>query len=163
MKRFSGACAANRPWSDEDRAELLKRRRTGESTAEIAQAMNRSERAITSMACKLGLPVVRKPHRLTELAQVRRLAERGYSDRVIGLTIGRSRSAVSQIRDKYKIKAGTYARHRRWHYTKVDIEVIRHCYATSDAPVVTAAKMLGRTRTAIQALACKLGMTRGRA
>lgn len=97
MKRFSGACAANRPWSDEDRAELLKRRRTAE------------------------------------------------------------------IRDKYGIKAGTYSRHRRWHYTGIDIEVIRHCYATSDAPILAAAKLLGRTRTAIQAFACKHGLTRGRA
>ncbi len=163
MKRMTGACAANRQWTEEDRAELLKRRRAGESAAEIAQAMNRSERAVISMAYKLGLPAVRKPHRLTELAQVRRLAERGYSDRVIGLTIGRSRTAVSQIRDKYKIKAGVHSRHRRWHYTGIDIEVIRHCYATSDAPILAAAKLLGRTRTAIQAFACKHGLTRGRA
>lgn len=162
MKRFTGSCANNRPWSDEDRAELLKRRRAGESTAEIAEAMNRSERAITSMACKLGLPVVRRPHRLTELAQVRRLAERGYSDRVIGLTIGRSRSAVSQIRDRYKIPAGAKSRHKRWGYTSIDVDVVRHFYQTSKAPIRDAAKALGRSRDGVQQFATKMGLTKRR-
>ncbi len=53
MKRMTGACAANRQWTEEDRAELLKRRRAGESAAEIAQAMNRSERAVILAAAKL--------------------------------------------------------------------------------------------------------------
>lgn len=160
--KLTGSCANNRIWTEADRAELLKRRRAGQSSKEIGEAMGRTPQAVNCMAYKLEMPVKKRPHKLTELNQVRRLAERGYSDRVIGLTIGRSRTAVSQIRDRYKIPAGAKSRHKRWGYTSIDIDVVRHCYQTSKAPIRDAAKLLGRSRDGVQQFASKMGLTKRR-
>lgn len=163
MKRMTGACAANRPWTEEDRAELARLRRAGLSSQEIAERIGRTIRAVDSAACKMGLPSVRKPHRTTELEQVRRLAERGYSDRVIGITIGRTRPAVYQLRKKYNIRAGALSKNKRWGYTPADIRVIARCYETSSKPIVEAARLLGRSVYGVQHFASKHGLTkRGR-
>lgn len=98
---------AQRVWQPRELAELRVLVRSGMPHAEIAAKLNRSVKAVSSAIYKFGVRVVRSTgYRGDELRRIRELAERGYSDRVIGLTIGRTRTAVSQIRDRRGIRAG---------------------------------------------------------
>ena len=97
---------SQRQWEPREIAALKKLRREGLPYAEIAQQLNRSQKAIGSAVYKFDAQAMRRPWRSSEVAQVKHMAAKGYSDRVIGLTIGRTRTAVSQLRERGGIAAG---------------------------------------------------------
>lgn len=98
---------AQRVWQPRELAELRVLVKAGVSHAEIAQKLNRSVKAVSSAIYKFNVPVKRSTgYRADEVRKVRELAACGYSDRVIGLTIGRTRTAISQIRERRGIGAG---------------------------------------------------------
>ena len=98
---------AQREWSPRELAELRVLARQGMPHAEIAAKLDRSVKAISSAISKFDVRVTRSTgYRGDDLRRIRQLAAAGYSDRVIGLTIGRTRSAISQIRERRGISAG---------------------------------------------------------
>ena len=97
---------SQREWTPREIAELKKLRHEGVAYAEIARQLNRSQKAIGSAVYKFDAQAMRRPWRSTEIAQVKHMAAKGYSDRVIGLTIKRTRTAVSQLRERRGIGAG---------------------------------------------------------
>ena len=97
---------AQRQWKLLEIAELHRLRAAGVSYGDIAIALNRTMRAIHCAVCIFEAPGAKRPVRTTDVQWVRDLAARGYSDRVIGLTVGRTRTSVSQIRDREGIQAG---------------------------------------------------------
>ena len=98
---------AQRIWQPRELAELRVLVRAGLPHAEIAAKLNRSVKAVSSAIYKFDVEVTRNTnYRPDDVRRVRELAARGYSDRIIGLTIGRTRSAISQIRERRNIAAG---------------------------------------------------------
>lgn len=97
---------AQRQWTSAEIGELRIMRRAKVPYAEIAAKLDRSVSAIANAVYVYDLDTSKRPWRAGDVLRVRELAARGYSDRVIGLTIGRSRSAVSQLRDQRGIKSG---------------------------------------------------------
>ena len=97
---------AQREWRLREIAELHRLRAAGVSYADIATALNRTMRAIYTAVCIFEAPGAKRPVRTTDVQWVRDLAARGYSDRVIGLTVGRTRTSVSQIREREGIASG---------------------------------------------------------
>ena len=98
---------AQRIWQPRELAELRVLVRSGMPHAEIAEKLNRSVKAISSAIYKFDVRVTgNKGYRGDDVSKIRQLAACGYSDRVIGLTIGRTRTAISQIRERRGIAAG---------------------------------------------------------
>jgi hypothetical protein len=98
---------AQREWSPRELAELRVLARSGMPHAEIAAKLSRSVKAISSAIYKFDVRVTSNTnYRPDDVRKVRELAARGYSDRIIGLTIGRTRTAISQIRERRGIAAG---------------------------------------------------------
>lgn len=98
---------SQRVWEPRELAELRVLVRAGLPHADIAAKLNRSVKAISSAISKFDVRVIRSTgYRGDDLRRIRQLAAAGYSDRVIGLTIGRTRSAISQIRERRNIAAG---------------------------------------------------------
>ena len=98
---------AQREWSPRELAELRVLARQGMPHAEIAEKFSRSVKAISSAIYKFDVrSTSSKGYRGDDVSKIRELAARGYSDRIIGLTIGRTRSAISQIRERRGIAAG---------------------------------------------------------
>ena len=97
---------AQRKWTPRELAELRKMRRENVSYREIAAHFNRTQRAIASMVYAIDARGAKRPWRAADLIQLRHMASRGYSDNKIGMTIGRSRTAVSQKRERLGIAAG---------------------------------------------------------
>ena len=99
-----------RQWTDFEIAQLKRHRMAGLSYAEIGAILDRSAAAIGSAVWQFDLRAKKKPIRQSEIRHIRALAALGYSDRVIGLTVGRTRTAVSQIRDREGIPCGRSAK-----------------------------------------------------
>lgn len=98
---------SQRIWTPHDINELRRLVRAGLPHAEIAPKIGRSIKAVSSAIQKFDVPVIRNTaYRGDDIRKIRELAARGYSDRIIGLTIGRTRSAISQIRERRGIRAG---------------------------------------------------------
>lgn len=97
---------AQRKWTPRELAELRKMRRQNVSYRDIAAHFGRTTRAIASQVYQLDARGFRCPWKAADLIQLRHMAARGYSDRKIGLTIGRSRTAVSQKRDRMGLAPG---------------------------------------------------------
>lgn len=96
-----------RIWTPNELADLRRMVRQGMPHAEIATRLDRSVKAISAAIYKFDIKVTRNTgYRPDDVRRVRELAARGYSDRIIGLTIGRTRSAISQIRERRNIAAG---------------------------------------------------------
>ena len=96
-----------RIWTPNELNELRRLVRQGLPHAEIATRLNRSVKAISAAIYKFDVPSSRsRGYSGADVQRVRQLASRGYSDRIIGLTIGRTRSAISQIRERRNIAAG---------------------------------------------------------
>jgi hypothetical protein len=97
---------AQRQWTEFEVAQLKRLRLAGLTYAEIGAKLDRSVSAIGAAVWTYDLRSLKKPIRRSDIEWIRSLAARGYSDRVIGLTVGRTRTAVSQIRDRNQIPAG---------------------------------------------------------
>lgn len=98
---------SQRIWTPHDINELRRLVRAGLPHVEIAEKVDRSVKAISSAIYKFDIQVTRSSgYKAEDVRKVRELAARGYSDRIIGLTIGRTRSAISQIRERRGIRAG---------------------------------------------------------
>lgn len=102
-----------RQWTEFEVAQLKRHRLAGLSYAEIGAKLNRSVGAIGAAVWTYNLRSLKKPIKRSDIAWIRDLAARGYSDRVIGLTVGRTRTAVSQIRDREGIPPGRAAKMAR--------------------------------------------------
>lgn len=96
---------SQRQWTARERNELRKMRRENVDYATLAQHFGRTARAIASQVYQLDARGFRRPWK-ADLIQLRHMESRGYSDRKIGLTIGRSRTAVSQKRDRMGLAPG---------------------------------------------------------
>lgn len=97
---------SQRQWTEFEVAQLKRYRLAGLSYAEIGEKLDRSVGAIGAAVWTYNLRSLKKPIRRSDIQWIRDLAARGYPDRVIGLTVGRTRTAVSQIRDREGIPAG---------------------------------------------------------
>lgn len=97
---------SQRQWTARERNELRKMRRENVDYATLAKHFGRTTRAIAAQIYHIDARGFRRPWKAAELIQLRHMASRGYSDRKIGLTIGRSRTAVSQKRERLGIAAG---------------------------------------------------------
>ena len=95
-----------RVWTDFEVAQLKRHRLAGLSYAEIGAILDRSASAIGSAVYQFDLRAIKQPIRRSVVNHIRSLAALGYSDRVIGLTVGRTRTAVSQIREREGIGSG---------------------------------------------------------
>ena len=101
---------SQRQWTEFEVAQLKRHRLAGLSYAEIGALLNRTVGAIGSAVWQFDLRAIRQPIRRSVVNHIRALAALGYSDRVIGLTVGRTRTAVSQIRDREGIPCGRDAK-----------------------------------------------------
>lgn len=97
---------AQRQWEPRELHELRKLRRQNVDYATLATHFKRTRRAIASMIHKIDARGFRRPWLAMDIVQLKHMAARGYSDRKIGLTIGRSRTAVSQKRERLGIPPG---------------------------------------------------------
>lgn len=97
---------SQRVWTDFEVAQLKRHRLAGLSYAEIGAILDRSASAIGSAVYQFDLRAIKQPIRRSVVNHIRSLAALGYSDRVIGLTVGRTRTAVSQIREREGIASG---------------------------------------------------------
>lgn len=97
---------AQRQWTPRERAELRQLRRQNVDYATLAQHFGRTTRAIASMVYAIDARGAKRPWRAADLIQLRHMASRGYSDNKIGMTIGRTRTAVSQKRERLGIAPG---------------------------------------------------------
>lgn len=97
---------AQRAWTPEELSRLRVLLRQRATYAAIGAELGRSAKAISSAVWKFDLRTSRQPYRGDVIRTVRRLAASGYSDRIIGNTVGRTRSAISQLRAKLGIPAG---------------------------------------------------------
>jgi hypothetical protein len=97
---------AQREWSEFEVAQLKRLHAAGLSYVEIGAKLGRSRGGIANAIYKFDLRVKKRPILRAEVRHIRDLAARGYSDRVIGLTVGRTRTAISQIRERQGIPCG---------------------------------------------------------
>lgn len=105
-QRLPGNPNFGRRWTEDEKRELMRMRRAKVPTEEICRALNRSLQAVMNMASKMSAPLAKPPYRTSQVRQIQRLAESGYSDRVIALTIGRGHDAVQKFRRRHGIPAG---------------------------------------------------------
>lgn len=101
---------SQRQWTDFEVAQLKRHRLAGLSYAEIGAILNRSAAAIGSAVYQFDLRAIKQPIKRSVVNHIRALAALGYSDGVIGLTVGRTRTAVSQTRDREGIPCGRAAK-----------------------------------------------------
>lgn len=102
MNRIS----AQRRWEPREKAQLRKLRNDRVPYGELAQRFGRTRKAITSMVHKIDALGQKRPWLAADLAQLKHMAGKGYSDHKIALTIKRSRTAVSQKRERLGIPPG---------------------------------------------------------
>ena len=92
----SGARPPNRPFTDEDRAELRRLYGQGHGIIFIGVTMGRSETTIKRWALRMGLrePAVKRPYTAEDKEIIHQGLKMGISLRSIATTLGRSYNAV---------------------------------------------------------------------
>lgn len=105
-QRLPGNPNFGRRWTEEEKRELLRMRRAKVPTEEICRKLDRSLKSVMNMACKLSAPLAKPPYRTSDVRQIERMAQSGYSDRVIAMTVGRPLDGLQKFRRRRGIAAG---------------------------------------------------------